>query len=180
MKTTIKLFIPVPDRDPVTGKLAVPANFKPGRAPGIILAHGAGNDLENPLLAFLAEGLAQNGVLALRFNFPYKEAGRGAPDKPEVLESTWGAVYSFLSNHPRYRPGSIVAAGKSLGGRIASQAVASGRLPVQGLIFYGYPLHPPGHPEKLRDAHLYALSLPMLFFEGTRDPFVTWAGSRPS
>ncbi len=127
--------------------------------------------MENPLLVYLAEGLARAGMLALRFNFPYKDAGRTAPDKPEVLEATWQAAFDFLSRQTRYRPAFIVAAGKSMGGRIASQAAAAGRLPVRGLIFYGYPLHPPGHPEKLRDAHLYSLSIPMFFFEGTRDPF---------
>lgn len=155
----------------VTGSLSLPKDFQTGRNPGIILAHGAGNDMDNPLLVFLAEGLSRSGILALRFNFPYKEAGRKAPDKPEVLESTWEAVCAFLRNHPRYRPAFILAAGKSLGGRIASQAAAAGRLPIRGLIFFGYPLHPPGHPGKLRDAHLYSLAVPLLFFEGTRDPF---------
>jgi predicted alpha/beta-hydrolase family hydrolase len=166
-----KVFIPLGKQVQVSARISIPADFSPGRAPGIILAHGAGNGLENPLLVFLAEGLAREGVLALRFNFPYMEAGRKIPDKPEVLEATWEAVFVFLNHQPQYRPAFIVAAGKSMGGRIASQAAASGRLPVRGLIFYGYPLHPPGHPEKLRDAHLYSLSIPMFFFEGTRDPF---------
>ena len=166
-----KMSIPLPPQDQVSAKISIPADFSPGRDPGIILAHGAGNDMENPLLVFLAEGLAQAGVLALRFNFPYKDAGRTAPDKPDVLEAAWQAVFDFLTHQRQYRPAFVVAAGKSMGGRIASQAAASGRLPVRGLIFYGYPLHPPGHPEKIRDAHLYSLSIPMFFFEGTRDPF---------
>jgi uncharacterized protein len=166
-----KISIPLRQQDQVSAKISVPVEFTPGRDPGIILAHGAGNDMENPLLVFLAEGLARAGVLALRFNFPYMEAGRTTPDKPEILEATWGAAFTFLTDNPLYRPAFIVAAGKSMGGRIASQAAASGRLPVRGLIFYGYPLHPPGHPEKIRDAHLYSLSIPMFFFEGTRDPF---------
>ena len=166
-----RISIPLRPQDQVSAKISIPGDFSPGRDPGIILAHGAGNDLESPLLLFLAEGLARAGVLALRFNFPYMDAGRTAPDKPEVLEAAWQAVFDFLNNHPQYRPAFIVAAGKSMGGRIASQAAASERLPVRGLIFYGYPLHPPGHPEKIRDAHLYSLSIPMFFFEGTRDPF---------
>ncbi|MBI5583374.1 MAG: dienelactone hydrolase family protein [Deltaproteobacteria bacterium] len=163
--------IPLPPQDAITGKITLPTDFQAGRNPGLILAHGAGNDSENPLLVFLAEGLARSGVLALRFNFPYKEKGRTAPDRPEVLEAAWEAAFHFLTDHPRYRPAWVLAAGKSMGGRLASQAAASGRLPVRGLIFYGYPLHSPGHPEKLRDAHLYALSIPMVFFAGTRDPF---------
>jgi len=166
-----KVSIPLGQQDQVSAKISIPSDFDPGRAPGIILAHGAGNDMENPLLVFLAEGLARAGILALRFNFPYKDAGRTAPDKPKVLEATWQAVFDFLDRQPQFRPAFIVAAGKSMGGRIASQAAASGRLPVRGLVFYGYPLHPPGHPEKIRDAHLYSLSIPMFFFEGTRDPF---------
>jgi hypothetical protein len=124
----------------VSAKISISADFRPGRAPGIILAHRAGNDMENPLLVYLAEGLARAGIVALRFNFPYKDAGRTAPDKPEILEATWQAAFDFLSHHPQYRPAFIVAAGKSMGGRIASQAAAAGRLPVRGLLFYGYPL----------------------------------------
>jgi predicted alpha/beta-hydrolase family hydrolase len=163
--------IPTPHSGTVTGKISLPDAIPAGRLPGLILAHGAGNDLENPLLAFLADGLARAGILALRFNFPYKERGGQAPDRPEVLEESWVAAFNFLTGHPRYRPAWVLAAGKSMGGRIASQTAAQGRLPVRGLIFYGYPLHPPGRPEKLRDAHLYSLGIPLLFFEGTRDPF---------
>jgi len=168
---TKKVSIPLGRQDQISAKISVPAHFNPGRDPGIILAHGAGNDMENPFLVFLAEGLARAGVLALRFNFPYKDAGRTAPDKPEVLEASWESTFDYLHHQPLYRPAFIVAAGKSMGGRIASQAATSGRLPVRGLVFYGYPLHPPGHPEKIRAAHLYSLSIPMFFFEGTRDPF---------
>jgi predicted alpha/beta-hydrolase family hydrolase len=168
---TKKVSIPLGRQDQISAKISVPAHFNPGRDPGIILAHGAGNDMENPFLVFLAEGLARAGVLALRFNFPYKDAGRTAPDKPEVLEASWESTFDYLNHQPLYRPAFIVAAGKSMGGRIASQAATSGRLPVRGLVFYGYPLHPPGHPEKIRAAHLYSLSIPMFFFEGTRDPF---------
>ena len=100
-----KVSIPLGQQDQVSAKISVPADFSPGRDPGIILAHGAGNDLENPLLVFLAEGLARAGVLALRFNFPYMEAGRTAPDKPEVLEATWEAAFTFLTHHPSIPPG---------------------------------------------------------------------------
>ena len=71
-----KVSIPVRQQDQVSAKISVPADFIPGRAPGIILAHGAGNDMENPLLVYLAEGLARAGIVALRFNFPYKDAGK--------------------------------------------------------------------------------------------------------
>ena len=78
-------------------------------------------------------------------------------------------AYRFLSEHPVYRPKHIVAAGKSMGGRIASQMVIAGRLPVEQLIFLGYPLHAPGKKDRLRDQHLYEIKIPMRFFAGTRD-----------
>ncbi|HSO72294.1 MAG TPA: alpha/beta family hydrolase, partial [Thermodesulfobacteriota bacterium] len=95
-----KVSIPLGQGGQVSAKISVPADFSPGRDPGIILAHGAGNDLENPLLVFLAEGLAREGFLALRFNFAYMEEGRKIPDKPEVLEATWEAAFTFLTGHP--------------------------------------------------------------------------------
>ena len=136
----------------------------------IIVAHGAGNDMETPLLAAFSDGLATAGYPALRFNFLYKERGRKAPDSPAVLEKTWLAAYRFIKESSGLEVDSVVAAGKSMGGRIASQMVASGLLPASRLIFLGYPLHPADNKEKLRDAHLYKIAVPMLFFAGTRDP----------
>ncbi len=136
----------------------------------IIVAHGAGNDMENPLLAEFSRGLAASGHPSMRFNFLYKERGRKAPDSPAVLEKTWLAAYRFMTESSGLKVDSVVAAGKSMGGRIASQMVASGLLPASRLIFLGYPLHPAGSKEKLRDAHLYKIAIPMLFFAGTRDP----------
>ncbi len=135
---------------------------------GIIFAHGAGNDMNHSLILFLAESLAEEGYLTLRFNFPYREQGRKSPDSQETLGSTWLHAVDFLQQH-RYRPKRIVAAGKSLGGRIASQLAADGRLPAERLILLGYPLHAPGRKDKLRDRHLYDIGIPMLFFAGTRD-----------
>ncbi len=152
----------------VSGALTVPDGFDGRR--GLILAHGAGNDMHQAMLVFLAEALARVGCLSLRFNFLYREEGRNNPDRPEVLYEAWEGAYRFLSEHPVYRPQEIVAAGKSLGGRIGSQLVAENRLPVNRLILLGYPLHPAGKPDRLRDAHLYGIGIPMLFIAGTRDP----------
>lgn len=160
--------IPVGDAKRVSGILSVPDGFDGRR--GVILAHGAGNDMHQPLIAFVAEGLARAGWLALRFNFLYRDEGRNGPDRPEVLEAVWESAWRFLQHQPGCGSMEIVAAGKSLGGRIASHLVAEGRLPASRLIFLGYPLHPAGKPERLRDAHLYNLSVPMLFLAGTRDP----------
>jgi hypothetical protein len=167
----LKVSIPITDDETVSGVISVPAEFKTDKTVGVILAHGAGNDMENPLIVDLAGGLADAGFLTLRFNFVYKEKGRKAPDAQKKLEMTWNRVYRFLETHPKYGPDKIVAAGKSMGGRVASQMAASGDLPAAGLIFLGYPLHPPGKKDQLRDAHLYDLQAPLMFFSGSRDPF---------
>jgi uncharacterized protein len=165
MKTD-KVVISLGEGREVSGVLSIPEEPVHG---SVILAHGAGNDMNQPMLVFLAEGLAQAGHLTLRFNFLYKEQGKNAPDSPEKLYQAWEGAYRFVSEHADYQPNHIAAAGKSLGGRIASQMVADGRLAVDQLIFLGYPLHPPGKKETLRDRHLYRINIPMQFFAGTRD-----------
>ncbi len=159
--------IPISESEKTSGILSIPDSGQIDT--GVILAHGAGNDMNQPRLAFLAEGMARNGYLTLRFNFLYQEKRKKSPDRQEVLYSTWQGAYRFLAEHPDYRPKHIVAAGKSMGGRIASQLVAEKKLPAERLIFLGYPLHAPGKKDKLRDGHLYEISIPMLFFAGTRD-----------
>ena len=91
------------------------------------------------------------------------------PDSSKKLEDTWEAVYRYFQKNSAVNIKHIIAAGKSMGGRISSQMVAEKRLPVEGLIFIGYPLHPAGDQSKTRDAHLYQVEIPMLFFAGTRD-----------
>jgi uncharacterized protein len=164
---TKRVIIPV-NEEKTSAILSVPEGI--AKKTGIIVAHGAGNDMETPLLAAFSDGLAVEGYPTLRFNFLYKERGRKAPDTPAVLEKTWLAAYRFMAESSGFNLDTIVAAGKSMGGRIASQMVASGLLPAQRFIFLGYPLHPAGNQEKLRDAHLYQIAVPMLFFAGTRDP----------
>ena len=106
------------------------------------------------------------------FNFPYKDAGRSAPDRPTVLEAHFEKVWAEAAKKTR---GPMIAAGKSMGGRIASQVAArQGFDPAPaGLIFFGYPLHPPNQPAKRRDAHLPQITAPMLFLHGSKDPFGT-------
>jgi uncharacterized protein len=166
---SIDVAIPVSADESVSGVLVVPQGFAAGRTAAVIAAHGAGNDMHNPLLVHFTEGLGRAGYLGLRFNFPYKEKGQKAPDPPEKLIRTWRAAFEFARNHPEFGTPHIVAAGKSMGGRIASQMTADGLLPAAALIFLGYPLHPPVRKDQLRDAHLYRLKIPMLFFAGTRD-----------
>jgi len=171
--------IPTAGGTTVSGVVHVPEGYSSQSGTGIILAHGAGNDMHSPMLAALAEKLCASGCLTLRFNFPYKEKGRKAPDRMPVLINTWEAVSLFLRGHRDWAPRRIAAAGKSMGGRAASMAAAEGRLLADRLVFFGYPLHPPGLKEKLRDAHLYRIEIPMLFFAGTRDPLCDLSLLRP-
>jgi predicted alpha/beta-hydrolase family hydrolase len=141
-----------------------------GDGPVLALGHGAGGTMENPLLDGFARGLAEAGVTCLRFNFAYSERGKKAPDREPLLREAWTTAWRAATDlgSPAW------AGGKSLGGRIASMMVADGSLDADGLVFVGYPLHPPGKPERIRDAHLDALGVPMLFLQGTSDPFGRW------
>jgi predicted alpha/beta-hydrolase family hydrolase len=167
---TEEVKINVDFQNDVSGILQYPEAFAPDRGTGVIVAHGAGNDMHTPLLSAFCSGLVQAGLLVMRFNFPYRERGKKAPDPAHRLEATWRAAYDFLREHEGLAPRNILGAGKSMGGRIASQMASTGALRVEKLIFLGYPLHPPGKKEKLRDSHLYSIRVPMLFFAGTRDP----------
>jgi predicted alpha/beta-hydrolase family hydrolase len=140
----------------------------------LVLAHGAGAGMEHPFMSGFTRGLNDDGVATLRFNFPYREAGRKFPDRPPAAIATWRAAMAEAARQARSHgdTGPVWAAGKSFGGRMASMAVAEG-MSAAGLVYLGYPLHPPGKPEKLRDEHLYGLTLPMLFLQGSRDTFAT-------
>jgi len=134
----------------------------------LVLAHGAGSGMRTPFMAGFAEAIGRLGVATMRFEFPYMRAGRKAPDRPPVLVEAWRAAFAEAAGRAGGRP--VFAGGKSMGGRIASMAAAEG-MPAAGLVFLGYPLHPPGRPDKIRDAHLDAVPAPMLFLQGTRDTF---------
>jgi predicted alpha/beta-hydrolase family hydrolase len=134
----------------------------------LILAHGAGHGMDTRLLIDIAQALGDRSVAAVRFNFPYTEAGRRRPDPQLRLE----ACYRDVANVVGEEFERTYLGGKSMGGRIASHVVANG-FPAAGLVFLGYPLHPPGQPERIRDAHLRQIDIPMLFLQGTRDPFAT-------
>jgi predicted alpha/beta-hydrolase family hydrolase len=135
----------------------------------VILAHGAGNDMSAPFLSAVHEGLTAHGYVSVKFNFPYTEAGRRAPDRAPVLEDCYRHVVAAIRTDPHLAPRRIVIGGKSMGGRMASHLAAQGDA-VAGLLLLGYPLHPPGKLEQLRVAHLPKIRVPMLFFAGTRDP----------
>lgn len=134
-----------------------------------VLAHGAGAGQSSPFITRFARGLVERNVSVATFDFPYMAARRKVPDKAAVLEECWrGAIDSARSQIPQVP---LFIGGKSMGGRIASQVAAGEHARIAGLVFLGYPLHPPGKPEQRRDAHLPAITEPMLFIQGTRDAF---------
>lgn len=135
----------------------------------LILAHGAGNDMRAPLLGHVAATVAGAGIPVLRFNFPYKERGAKAPDRAPRLEACYRAVADHLRADPALGIERLFLGGKSMGGRMASHLAAAG-YPCAGLVFLGYPLHPPNRPERPRADHLTDIPCPMLFVQGTRDP----------
>lgn len=140
----------------------------------VVVAHGAGAGMEHPFLRGFSDALNTLGLATLRFNFPYREAGRKFPDRAPLAIAAWRAAMAAAraQSDAHGDGGPLWAAGKSFGGRMASMAVAEG-MEAAGLVYLGYPLHAPGKPEKLRDEHLYGLALPMLFLQGTRDTFAT-------
>ena len=138
----------------------------------VVLAHGAGAGKDHPWMQRVVRALASHGIEARTFNFPYIDAGRSAPDRAPVLEAHYAKVWKELT---RGATPPFYAGGKSMGGRIASQVAAQDGFdpPPAGLVFFGYPLHPPNQPNKRRDEHLPKIPAPMLFLHGTRDPFGT-------
>ena len=135
-----------------------------------VFAHGAGAGMTHPFMAAVASGLAERGIAALRYQFPYMEQGSKRPDTPKVAHA---AVRAAVLEAARLLPGlPLFAGGKSFGGRMTSQAQAASPLPgVRGLVFLGFPLHPPGQPGDERAKHLFDVEIPMLFLQGTRDEF---------
>jgi predicted alpha/beta-hydrolase family hydrolase len=135
----------------------------------VILGPGAGGTRMTPQLLAVAAALDPKRYTTLLFNFPYQEAKRSFPDAAPVLENTFTALARHAREHLGAR--TVILGGRSMGGRMASMAVSSGAVVCDGLTFLAYPLHPPGQEEKIRDAHLAAIKVPMLFLQGTRDVF---------
>lgn len=140
----------------------------PDARAGYVLAHGAGAGMTHPFMASVADELAERGVATLRYQFPSMESGSKRPDTPKVAHATVRAAVALMS---RLAPDLLlIAGGKSFGGRMTSQAQAAAPLPgVRGIVFLGFPLHPPGRPSDERAKHLYDVHLPLLFLQGTRD-----------
>ncbi|HKZ20733.1 MAG TPA: alpha/beta family hydrolase [Acidimicrobiia bacterium] len=145
--------------DAVTGKI----EGKGER--GILLAHGAGTSQDHPVMVATRSGLAAGGARVMTFNYPYSEAGRNRPDVTERLLVTHRAALAKLAERC---PEGTYLAGRSMGGRMGTYLAAEGA-DVRGVVCYGYPLHPPGKPDRLRINHLGSIRVPMLFFQGDHD-----------
>jgi predicted alpha/beta-hydrolase family hydrolase len=156
--------IAVGDKTRVSGLLVAP----PKPVACYVLAHGAGAGMAHPIMATVARGLAERGVGTLRYQFPYMEQRGKRPDPPPVAQAT---VRAACAEAGRLLPGvPLFAGGKSFGGRMTSQAQAAKTLEgIRGLLFLGFPLHPPKKPSANRAEHLARVQIPMLFLQGTRD-----------
>ena len=142
--------------------------------PALILAHGAGAGQRHPFIVDFASALSDRGLDVITFNFLYTEQRRRIPDRGPALEACYLAVVECVRREVASARRALFIGGKSMGGRIATQIAAGSRdLPVAGLVLLGYPLHPPNQFDKLRDAHLPDVRRPMLFVQGSRDPFGT-------
>ena len=182
-----KLLVSVNESDSVTALLYAAAK-KDRAGATVILGHGAGANQLSPFMRLFASGLADRGFDAMTFNFVYMEQGRRAPDQKAKLEGCYRAVIEAAAGHKKLKGNRLVIGGKSMGGRIASQVAAlengealpdgrasavSASAEIAALVLLGYPLHPPGKPEQLRDAHLKDIRAPMLIVQGSRDAFGT-------
>lgn len=159
----------------VSAVVAEPAGQRTGETDVIVLAHGAGADMFHPFMTFFHESLARAGWLSVKFNFPYKELGRKAPDPAPRLEDAFERVLEHVRSNLQPARGRLFAGGKSMGGRIAANVAAketdAGEEDLAGLVFLGYPLHAPKRHDRLRADNLMKITAPMLFVEGTNDPF---------
>ena len=144
----------------------------------LALAHGAGAGMTHPFLSALATGLADRRIVTLRYQFSYMERGSRRPDPPKLAQATVRTALRLARSLVPQIP--LFAGGKSFGGRMTSLAQAESPLPgVRGLVFLGFPLHPPGRPSDGRGRHLFDVQVPMLFLQGTRDDFASPLLLRP-
>jgi uncharacterized protein len=161
-----------------TGRVAIVSEYeysgpKRGVDRAVLLAHGAGADMHAAALAVAAESLVAAGIPTLRFNYPYRSAGRKAPDRAPTLLAATREAASELARRTKLAPNRLVLGGRSMGGRYCSLLAGDpdDPWPALGLALLGYPLHAPGKPEAIRDEHFVRLPMPVLFVSGTNDAF---------
>ena len=159
--------------------MSYPAATKHRAGVTLILGHGAGAGQTSDFIMSFASGLTARGIDMVTFNFLYREQGRRIPDPNDKLEACYRAVIEAVREQMKSGRDALAIGGKSMGGRIASQVAAAGIGDLAGLVFLGYPLHPPGRPDRLRAKHLSDIKAPMLFVQGSRDAFGTPDELRP-
>lgn len=161
--------------------LAYRATARDRDAVTLVLGHGAGANQTSSFMVHFATALAARGIDTVTFNFVYSEARKRVPDRNDKLEGCYRKVIEAVRGGEILNdaPGKLVIGGKSMGGRIASQVAAKSHDGIAGLVFLGYPLHPPGQPDKPRSKHLPDIRAPMLFVQGSRDAFGTPVELRP-
>jgi uncharacterized protein len=174
MSDVRNLRFPVLDKEEVSALLLLPIHA----TSLLVLAHGAGAGMNHPFMSAIANRLAEDNVATFRYQFPYMEQRRGVPDKQPLLTATVAAAVRTAAQLTPDLP--LFAGGKSMGGRMTSLAASEQKLEgVRGLIFFGFPLHPPKRPSTKRAQHLQLVKLPMLFLQGTRDDLADLTLLRP-
>jgi len=166
-----RIRVPITPTEHVTAIVYAAARKQLGLA--LALAHGAGGNQTSKFIVDFAQALAARGIDTITFNFLYSEAGKALPDRNDKLETCYRKIIEAYHERALARNGDnkLVIGGKSMGGRIASQVASRSADGIAGLVLLGYPLHPPGRPDKLRSKHLVDIKVPMLFVQGSRDAF---------
>jgi len=169
-----ELKIPLPEPvhgiEQVSAVLGIPRWWPTGSRVGVVIAHGQGDSLADPLIEHLQRELTERRHLTLRFNFPFAEAGKRRPDARPVLRRCYRAALAILSRDPSSAPARIFLGGMGLGGQVAAE-LASARIRSDGLFLLGYPLHPQRKPDEAQPEQLFRIVAPLLFCQGTRDPY---------
>jgi predicted alpha/beta-hydrolase family hydrolase len=164
--------IPIPDPvhglEAVSGVIGVPRWWPTGSRVGVVIAHGATDDMNDPVVEHVHRELTERRYLTLRFNFPFAEAGTRRPDPLPVLRRTMRAAIGALGRDPTAAPAHLFLGGKGLGGQVAAD-LASSRVRADGLFLMAYPLHPQGKPEDQQPERLFRIVSPVLFVQGDRD-----------
>jgi uncharacterized protein len=168
--------VPLPP-DHAVSAIVYPSTSRDRTKITLVLAHGAGAGQASEFMVYFATELSGRGIDIVTFNFYYREIGRRIPDQNNTLELCYRSVIDTITE--KLPDNRLAIGGKSMGGRIASQLAAEGTTELLGLVFLGYPLHPPGKPEQLRAKHLAHIKAPMLFVQGSRDAFGTPDELRP-
>ena len=168
-EVTIPLTEPIHGRDSLSGVLGIPEWWPTGERVAVVFAHAATSNSNDPLITELSRRFTEQGMLTLRFNFPFAEAGkRSSADSPAILERGFRAALTVLGRDPTARPARLFLGGVGLGARVAAELV-SNRLHADGLFLLGFPLHPQNKPNESEPDVLFRSTAPMLFVQGTRD-----------